>query len=232
MHIGQPCAKVRLCATKVDAHAIVTLASIAISRIDKRSALRYTGRMFKHTSAQRSLFGVETTMGPAKLSRLKKTWAHRYQQHALPLIDEKPFARYFHKDNGRPNKSIRLVLSVLILKEVFDLTDEEAIEQLEWNAAWQYALDITVEDAHLAQKTLYNHRMNLIGDDRGVGLFESMTARLIKTAGLKTGRQRLDSTHIMSNIKILTRLGSVCANHHSVSGGAARGVRRAMRDCA
>jgi hypothetical protein len=28
---------------------------------------------------------------------------------------------------------------VLALKEVFDLTDTEALEQLEWNAAWQYA---------------------------------------------------------------------------------------------
>ena len=46
--------------------------------------------MFKHTSSQRQLFGVEMTMSPAKLTRLKKSWAHKYQQHALPLIDEEP----------------------------------------------------------------------------------------------------------------------------------------------
>jgi hypothetical protein len=31
---------------------------------------------------------------------------------------------------------------------VFDLTDAEALEQLEWNAAWQYALDVVPEEAH------------------------------------------------------------------------------------
>jgi hypothetical protein len=34
-----------------------------------------------------------------------------------------------------------------------------------------------------------------------------MTARLIAAAGLNTRRQRQDSTHILSNIKLLTRLG-------------------------
>ena len=48
--------------------------------------------------------------------------------------------------------------------------------------------------------------MLLLGDE-GAGLFESTTAALIEAAGLRTGRQRQDSTHIISNIKVLTRLG-------------------------
>src|ERR1019366_7779542 len=35
----------------------------------------------------------------------------------------------------------------------------------------------------------------------------STTAKLIESAGLSTRRQRQDSTHILSNIKMLTRLG-------------------------
>ena len=153
------------------------------------------------------MFGVESRMDETKRRRLEKTWAHQYHTHALPLIDEMAFAKYFHPDNGRPNKSIRMVVSVLILKEIFDLTDEEALEQLEWNTAWHHALDITPEEAHTCQKTLHNHRMLLVNDDEGAALFEQTTARLIQAAGLRTQRQRLDSTHILSNIKLLTRLG-------------------------
>lgn len=98
-------------------------------------------------------------------------------------------------------------MSVLLLKEVFDLTDEEALEQLEWNTAWHYALDVLPEEAHTCQKTLHNFRAKLLGDDQGAGFFESTTARLIEKAGLTTRRQRQDSTHIVSNIKVLTRLG-------------------------
>ena len=146
-------------------------------------------------------------MDPEKRARLERTWAHQYRSHALPLIDEARFAKYFDPENGRPNKSVRLVVSVLVLKEVFNLTDVEALEQLEWNAAWQYALDVTPEEAHACQKTLHNYRTLLTSDDEGAGLFESTTARLIEGAGLRTGRQRLDSTHIVSNIRLLTRLG-------------------------
>jgi len=163
--------------------------------------------MFRQTSPQRPLFGVEHRMDPDKRARLERTWAHQYRSHALPLIDEGRFAKYFHQDNGRPNKSVRLVVSVLILKEIKNLTDQEALEQLEWNSAWHYALDITPEEAHTCQKTLHNFRKLLLDDDEGTGLFEGTTARLIEAAGLRTGRQRLDSTHIVSNIKILTRLG-------------------------
>jgi hypothetical protein len=163
--------------------------------------------MFRPTSPQRPLFGVEHRLDAAKRERLERSWAHEYCSHALPLIDESRFAKYFDAANGRPNKSVRMVVSVLVLKERFDLTDEEALEQLEWNAAWHYALDVLPEEAHACQKTLHNFRKLLLDDDEGAGLFESTTARLIEAAGLRTGRQRQDSTHILSNIKLLTRLG-------------------------
>lgn len=154
------------------------------------------------------MFGVEQRItDPAKRARLERTWARQYRDHALPLIDETRFAKYFDADNGRPNKSVRQVVSVLVLKERFDLTDEEALEQLEWNTAWHYALDVLPEEAHTCQKTLHNFRAKLLDDDQGAGLFESTTARLVEAAGLRTGRQRQDSTHILSNIKLLTRLG-------------------------
>ena len=33
---------------------------------------------------------------------------------------------------------------------------------------------------------------------------------MIAALGLRTGKQRLDSTHVMSNIAVLTRLGLFC----------------------
>ena len=163
--------------------------------------------MFRRTSPQRPLFGVEHRLGQDKRSRLEKSWAHAFREHALPLIREEQFQRFFDDKEGRPNKSVRLILAVLILKDLNDYTDGEALEQLEWNTAWHYALDITPEDAHTCQKTLHNYRAMLLGDEEAATLFEDTTSRLIAAAGLRTHRQRLDSTHIVPNIKILTRLG-------------------------
>lgn len=163
--------------------------------------------MFRATSPQRGLFGVEHRLNEIKRARMEKTWAHPYRMKALGLIDEGRFAKYFDPENGRPNKSVRLVVSVLLFKEVFDLTDQEALDRLEWDLSWHYALDLLPEEAHTCQKTLHNFRKLLLDDDQGAGLFESTTAKVIESAGLKTRRQRQDSTHIVSNIKILTRLG-------------------------
>jgi hypothetical protein len=163
--------------------------------------------MFRKTSPQRNLFGAGTQIGKEKQERLKRTWAHQYLTRALPLIDEELFAQYFDPANGRPNKSVKLVVSVLILKDLYNLTDEEALEQLEWNTVWHYALDLSPDEAHTCQKTLHNFRAYLLQDDAGAALFESVVRRLVAAAGLSTRRQRLDSTHIVSNIKMLGRLG-------------------------
>lgn len=163
--------------------------------------------MFRRTSTQRPLLGAEHRISAEKRARLEKTWAHAYRVHALGLIDEEKFRAFYDESNGRPNKSLRLVISVLLFKEMFDLTDMEALEQLEWNAAWHYALDIEPEEAHACQKTLHNFRALVIGDDQGAELFEDTTAKVIAAARLRTSRQRMDSTHIVSNIKLLTRLG-------------------------
>jgi transposase len=183
------------------------LAEIVTREIDKRARSGYRWGMFRRTPPQRPLFAVENRLEAAKRGRLERSWAHAYRRDALPLIDEERFAKYFDEGNGRPNKSVRLVMSVLVLKEVFNLTDAEALEQLEWNTAWHYALDLLPEEAHTCQKTLHNFRVKLLGDDQGAGFFESTTARLIEKAGLSTRRQRQDSTHILPCIKLLTRLG-------------------------
>src|SRR5438552_3530074 len=177
------------------------------AKIDGDGGTVYRGHMFRPTSPQRPLFGAEHRMSEEKRLRLSQSWAHPYRQHALGLIDESRFHRFFDEDNGRPNKSIRLLVSVHLFKEMFDLTDNEALEQLEWNAAWHYALDIEPEQAHACQKTLHNFRAKVLGDDEGASLFEETTARIIAAAQLRTSRQRLDSTHIVSNIRLLTRLG-------------------------
>jgi len=133
-----------------------------------------------------------------------------FQSRALPLIDEERFAGMYCEDNGRPNRAVQTVFGVLILKEMFNLTDEEALDNLEFNLLWHHALRLTLEEAHLPQKTLHNFRCRLIAHDGGQVAFTETTDRIIQALGIRTGRQRLDSTHILSNIALLTRLGLFC----------------------
>ena len=166
--------------------------------------------MFRVRDPQNSLFESSLLLPPEKQARLDRTWARPFRDAALPLIDEPAFAGFYCADNGRPNKPVATVVGVLILKEMFDLTDEEALAALEFDLRWHEALGLEPGEAHCCQKTLHNFRAKLMGSDRGMTLFEQMTGRIIEVLGLSTAHQRLDSTHITSNIATLTRLGLFC----------------------
>ena len=124
----------------------------------------------------------------------------------LDLIAEEPFRACFHGDNGRPNKSIRLLVAVHLLKEWDDLTDAQVLDNVEYNLQWHYALGIESGEAHLCQKTMHNFRVLLGRDELAREMFVGLVKGLVETDGLGVGRQRLDSTHVMSNIATLTRL--------------------------
>ena len=141
---------------------------------------------------------------------MERSWAEVFRNEALPLIDEERFAPMYCADNGRPNRAVQTVLGVHLLKEMFNLTDDEALEQLEFNLLWHHALRLDMEETHLPQKTLHNFRVRLMQHDGGRLAFQETTERIIQALGIRTGKQRLDSTHIMSNIATLTRLGLFC----------------------
>jgi len=166
--------------------------------------------VFRRSDSQGSLFQISNLLPADKRERLEREWPGQFRQHALPLIDEEQFRELYCADNGRPNKPVRTVVGVLVLKEMFDLTDEDTLYRVDFDLGWQVALNLTPEDAHCCQKTLHNFRAKLLGNDKAKQLFAGMTDRMLQKLGLSVARQRLDSTHILSNIARLSRLGLFC----------------------
>jgi len=166
--------------------------------------------VFRERDPQTSLLASSHFLPEDKRERLEADWPGQFRRSALPLIDEKAFCDLYHEWNGRPNKPVETIVGVLLLKEMNDLTDAEALFNLDFNLAWHVALDLEPEEAHTCQKTLHNFRAKLMASDKGKLLFEEMTGKIIEALGISTERQRLDSTHITSNIARLTRLGLFC----------------------
>ena len=99
--------------------------------------------MFRKRDPQGTLFASSSLVPKAKARRLRGSWAEIFRARALPLIDEEVFAPLYCDDNGRPNRPVQTVYGVLLLKEMFGLTDAEAVEQLEFNLLWHHALALT-----------------------------------------------------------------------------------------
>lgn len=166
--------------------------------------------MFRPRDPQSSLLTSSMLLPGDKRERLERDWPGEFRRSVLPLIDEELFRDLFCPDNGRPNKPVQTVVGVLILKEIEDLTDMQALYRLDFDLGWHMALDLEPEEAHLCQKTLHNFRTRLMGDDRARVLFTDMVAKILAALGIDTSSQRLDSTHVVSNIARLTRLRLFC----------------------
>ena len=161
--------------------------------------------MFRESRRQQSLLESTHLVPPALRDRLQRSWAQVFRERILPLLDEESFRSTFSTD-GRPNKSIRLLMGAHLLKEMFDLTDGMTLEELTFNLQWHHALALEPEESLTCQKTLHNFRARLLASEEARRAFSSVTERLIQMDGLSVLRQRLDSTHILSNIAHLNRL--------------------------
>lgn len=168
--------------------------------------------MFRLTDRQSSLFSAGQLMSASTREAVEKSWAGPFREHVLPILlkYESAFASLYDSSNGRPNKSVALILGALLLKELSDLTDDEVIGDLDFDSRWWYAFDVEPGQAHVCQKTLHNFRAGLMDHGKERLIFRQVTDELIPLMGISVSRQRLDSTHVLSNFAKLTRLGVFC----------------------
>lgn len=162
--------------------------------------------MFRETSDQQSLSGPMAWLPEEKRQRLEESWAGTFRAVVVPMIEEKKFKPLYADSAGAPCKSPRAKVCLLLFRELFDLTDEQLVERYEWDLQWHYAIGIPPEQAHLTRKTLYNFRQKLMDSKKAREVFEDIVAALLEHTELTAGRQRQDSTLVVSNVRRLTRL--------------------------
>jgi DDE family transposase len=166
--------------------------------------------MFRPRRLDPSADRADVALSAFQRRRLAGSWVYPFRDQVLPLIDEHAFADFFHAGFGAPNRSISLVIGILLLKDCFDLTDQEALEHFAFDRRWHIALDVLEEEVSCCQKTLHNFRALLRQHDKARSLFEQLSRQLVDLLGIDTRRQRLDSTHCQSNVAPLKRLGIFC----------------------
>jgi len=159
------------------------------------------------TDRQRSLFTAQRLLGASSRKRLKGTWAEGFRERVLPILygKEEEFSELYSSTRGRPNWSIALMLGVLILKEMFNLSDQQALDSFSYDIRWQCALDVSMEEAYLSRRSFVGFRSRLVAWDPEMAKLREVFDVIGKTAldelGLSSSEQRIDSTRIVSNIR-------------------------------
>jgi hypothetical protein len=178
------------------------------NKTDVNSSIYRISQLFTQTPLQSKLFPCNDKYNNKEITDLKKSWAEVIKYKALPFfgILENEFARFYHKTMGRPIKYISLLILLHIFKEMYDWTDEELIESVRFDKRYEYAFDLPYEQLSVCQKTLHNFRVLLQSNGLARSIFDRATAYIAKTFNIDTSAQRLDSTHIVSNMARLSRL--------------------------
>jgi len=168
--------------------------------------------MFRKTNPQQKLFGVDSNLGRGLRSRLTASWAEVFREEVLPILlrSEVKFSILYDLI-GRPNFSVGRILGILVLQAWHNLSDQDALDAFGFDLRWRYALDVTEEEAYLTRRTLVGFRKRLVTADPQMTLmhdiFEEISEAAIDKLGLSVSEQRLDSTHIKSDIRSRGRLG-------------------------
>lgn len=166
---------------------------------------------------QLDIFDPWGFLTPKRRSLLDNSWPSLFREQILPSIPIHKIAKYFDETFGRPTKELYAMAGALILQQTLDLTDQETVRQYAFDLQWHYALNITEESdtaKYLSLKTLWNNRDIVSRNNLEADIFKAGTGRLAQVFGVNIDKQRIDSVHIKSNMRRLSRIGIFSESIH------------------
>jgi Transposase DDE domain/Transposase domain (DUF772) len=116
-------------------------------------------------------------------------------EHRHELFPDSFIADLFCSSTGRPSLPADLVGSVLVLKELFDLSDPQTADALRYDIRWKVACGRSLTQTSFDPSTLVYWRKRIAASDRRDRVFDAV-ARVIAETGILRGRRKrcVDST--------------------------------------
>ena len=169
---------------------------------------------FKTNDCQQLLLDDSfTALTERERKALEKSWAKIFADEIFPAIDEDRFSVLYSDKASRPNAPVNVIIGTLIIRELFDYSDDETAENLMPDLRLQYALHTTsfaeqpVSDRILSRfrKRCYDYEM-LHGADLYHNCVKDLSSKTGKIMKLNGRVRRMDSMMIEANIRFLSRM--------------------------
>ena len=155
---------------------------------------------------QMDLFEPASAMfSPMTIKYLSSDWPGLFRHQVLHLMPANKLGEHFDSRVGCHTKELYGMAGTIFLKEFFDLTIPQTVERYLTDAAWQYALNVNPMEASLSQATVERYLKLFAENDLAADVFHRVTSALIEALELDVSRQRLDSTHLYSDMATFGR---------------------------
>jgi len=116
-------------------------------------------------------------------------------EHRAELFPDSFIADLFGSRTGRPSLPAGLVGSVLVLKELYDLSDPQTADALKFDIRWKVACGRSLTQVSFDPSTLVYWRRRIAASDRPDRVFDAV-AQVIEQTGVLRGKRKrcVDST--------------------------------------
>ena len=132
--------------------------------------------------------------------KLERGWQGAMRWVILQLMPADIIAQEYHPSLGRPTKELYSMCGLMLIMEMKDWTQDEAAGRYAMDMAVHYALNLGTGCAELSVRSIQRYKKYFVDDELAAGVMADVTAALVEILGIKVGRQRLDSTHVLSNM--------------------------------
>ena len=139
------------------------------------------------------------------LRRLQLSWQHLFRRVILEMMPANALSTHFHEVMGRPTKELYSVAGLLLIKEVMDWTNERAADCYMFDVSIQYALNLQPQQQSMCERTIERYNKLFREDELASQIMQRVTAKLVERLELDVSKQRLDSTHVQSNMATFGR---------------------------
>ena len=132
--------------------------------------------------------------------RLLDGWPGVFRHVILERMPVDAISGHFNPVMGRPTKELYSMAGLILLMEWMDWTKEQALDAYSFNMDVHYALNLEPVAHDISKRTLERDIKLFEEDDLAKATLDRITATLIDELGIKIDQQRLDSTHIFSDM--------------------------------
>jgi hypothetical protein len=131
---------------------------------------------------------------------LEDNWPGVFRHVILELMPVDILRRHFDPTLGRPTQELYSMAGLILLLEFHHWTQEYAVAAYCFHTEVQYALNLEPQGHDLSVRSLQRYLAYFAQDELAQRVMHDVTTRLVAVLGLKIDQQRLDSTHVFSDM--------------------------------
>ena len=143
----------------------------------------------------------ENILSPLAYGQLKIGWQHLFRETVLELMPVAALRKHFDPIFGQPTKELYSMCGLVFITEFMDWTIPEAANAYMFRTDIQYALNLDPENQSMSERTVERYKKLVVADNAlAAQIMNDITMALVEKLDLSVEVQRLDSTHVFSDM--------------------------------